>query len=291
MILGCQPQWCQTPAWHSGIAKVSAKNRAAGTAFVVAVNASSAYLVTSAHVVEGNANPLIAFERNPEKLYRATVRDVEGGDERGLALLIVGNPPQGLNVLPASASESALQAKVDVAGYPSGDFTIVDTTVASRKGRDIRLSRETGEGFSGGPVLQNGGVVGMIYGRQQGFGMALGLDSIQAYLKGHNVPWGGRAERPTVESGVKTVFRLLASGQVSAMKLDVDGEAIGLLRPGGALVGSMALGEHRVGATMQNGARLEAQLSVVRATVFDVEVARDSVGGFRLRLHPSPEAP
>ncbi len=203
LLVAASPQWGQTSAWHSGIAKVSAKNRTAGTAFVVALKASSAYLVTSAHVVEGDSAPQITFVAASDRSYRAEVRDLEAGDERGLALLVVSNPPSGVTVVPASGEQSLeLQSKVDVAGFPApfSTFTVVDTTVATRKGRDIMLARDTGEGFSGGPVVLAGAgaVVGLVFGREQGFGKMLGTVNIRDYLTGHGVSWSGeppRAER------------------------------------------------------------------------------------------------
>ncbi len=49
LLLSPLPQWSQTAAWHSSIAKVSVKdslNRKPGTAFVVALKEGAAYLVT-----------------------------------------------------------------------------------------------------------------------------------------------------------------------------------------------------------------------------------------------------
>ncbi len=185
--------WAQAPAWHSGVAKVSVKSeldRKPGTGFVVALRGGNAYLITSAHVVEGDASPQIEFVVDSDRTYRATVRGLEAGEERGLALLVVGGPPAGAAAITVSGDgPPARQSKVDVAGFPVpfSTFSVVDTTVASRRGRDIMLSRETGEGFSGGPVLLNGAVVGVIFGREPGFGKMVGAVSIRDYLAGHQI--------------------------------------------------------------------------------------------------------
>jgi formylglycine-generating enzyme required for sulfatase activity len=195
LLLAYVPLWSQTTAWHAGIAKVTTRtglNKLPGTAFVVALRAGSAYLVTGAHVVEGDSNPRIEFVADPDRSYQATIRHLEAGEERGLALLVVPSPPEGvLTLLEAGPPAPAIGTRVDVAGFPAslgGSFTVLDTTIAARQGRDLVLSRETGEGFSGGPVVREGGVVGLVFGRE-GFGRAVGSASLREYLEGHNLSW------------------------------------------------------------------------------------------------------
>jgi hypothetical protein len=195
LLLAHLPAWSQTAAWHAGIAKVIPKsdlNRRPGTAFVVALRGGSAYLVTSAHVVEGDPSPQIEFVVDTDRTFRATVRHLEAGEERGLALLVVSSPPAGVQALvDAGQSLPALGTRVDVAGFPApfGTFTVVDTSIATRRGRDMILSRETGEGFSGGPVMRDGAVTGLIFGREGGFGKAVGSASLREYLAGHGFTW------------------------------------------------------------------------------------------------------
>jgi formylglycine-generating enzyme required for sulfatase activity len=76
----------------------------------------------------------------------------------------------------------------------------VDTTVATIGGRDLFLSRETDEGFSGGPVLVGGAVAGIVYGHEGGFGKALGASSIKPFIEGNSLTWGtvGAVSQPPV---------------------------------------------------------------------------------------------
>lgn len=199
LLAVCAEQRAQPPAWHAGIAKVTVKrnlSRNPGTAFVVSLRGGNAYLVTSAHVVEGDEAPQIEFVADQDRSYRAAVRGLEAGDERGLALLVVNGPPAEVKAIAVSGGgPPAIQSRVDVAGFPVpfSTFSVVDTTVASRRGRDILLSRETGEGFSGGPVVLNGAVAGLIFGREQGFGKMLGAVNIRDYLAGHQISVDGIA--------------------------------------------------------------------------------------------------
>jgi len=172
---------------------VTAKGKSPGTGFVVSLRAGQSYLVTSAHVVEGDAGPAVVFLADPDrKSYPARVVDVEGGDPRGLALLLVETPPAGLRVIePQPVPGVAPDTSVRVAGFPVaiGAFTVLPATVASIKGRDFYLSPETGEGFSGGPVLVDGRVVGLVFGREGGFGKAVSVAVVAPYLRGHDIQW------------------------------------------------------------------------------------------------------
>jgi formylglycine-generating enzyme required for sulfatase activity len=186
--------FAQAPKWQAGIAKVDVKaslNRVPGTAFVVALKADTAYLVTSSHVIEGDSTPRISFLVDPDQTFPAAVRfpEFEG---RGLALLVVKSPPPGIVVLAEASVEAPVTASVGVAGFPSsvGGFTFDPTTIASRTSGDIFLSRDTDEGFSGGPVLIDGRVVGLIYGHAQGRGIAVASSRVRVYLNDNGISWG-----------------------------------------------------------------------------------------------------
>jgi len=194
LLLAALLLWGQAPVWQAGIARVIPRadlNRRPGTAFVVALRGGSAFLVTSAHVVAGDPSPTIEFVADPENPVPATVRHLEASDERGLAILVVGKPPTGVRATQESGPPGlAIGERVTVAGFPApiDRFTAVDTTIATVQGRDLLLSRETGEGFSGGPVLRDGAVVGLVYGRDN-FGKAVGSASIRQYVEGHGLSW------------------------------------------------------------------------------------------------------
>jgi plastocyanin len=194
----------QPSSWRSGIAKVSVRSnleRAPGTGFVVEVKNQTAFLLTSAHVVVGDASPHVDFVVDSYRSYTATVRAIEPDDERGLALLTVANPPADITVLNDRTKLPQLGEVVNIAGFSAaiGSFSQLETALAALKGRDLYLARETDEGFSGGPVLQDGAIVGIIYGRAAGFGRALGANSIRPFLEGNNVTWrSAGANRPTV---------------------------------------------------------------------------------------------
>jgi formylglycine-generating enzyme required for sulfatase activity len=166
---------------------------------VVSVTPERAWVLTSAHVVEGDPSPIVAFLSDFENPRQAQVRHLEGGDPRGLSLLVVANPPSGLQAIePASDATLTEGLSVIVAGFPVavGRFSVEPRTLASIVGRDLFLSPETGEGFSGGPVLVNGRTVGMVWGREGGYGRAVPLAIVQTYLRGLGVVWREPSAQP-----------------------------------------------------------------------------------------------
>jgi formylglycine-generating enzyme required for sulfatase activity len=170
--------------------------RTPGTAFVVAVSGQTAFLVTCAHVVVEESSPRVEFRAAPLREFRATVRAREPGDNpRGLALLAVENVPAEVTALPLAATANPVEGeRVIVAGFPRPGlrFLAPETTIAGYEGQDLTLSRETVEGFSGGPVLRGDSAIGIIYGREAGgYGAALISDVVRAYLRGLRVPLDG----------------------------------------------------------------------------------------------------
>jgi WD40 repeat protein len=188
--------WNQSNTWQAGVAQIIAKGRSPGTGFVVEIRPGRVYLITAAHVVEGDPNPTVIFLSDPaKKRYDASIQDVQGGDSRGLALLQVENPPGGLRTIePGANARIAAGTLVTVAGFPLpiGAFHILPVTVGSVKGLDLNLSPETGNGFSGGPVLLESRAVGMVFGRDGGFGKALPAGLIELYLRNLGIDWVSR---------------------------------------------------------------------------------------------------
>src|SRR5690606_27985017 len=132
----------------------------------------------------------------------AEVLRIEGGDPRGLALLVVrgrANVPPNLQVLPLAASERVGGGEsVTVIGFPQGGgaWAVLRADVVSHEGREITLDGSIGEGHSGGPVLREGRVIGVVttVGGGGGFGRAAAATLVRLVLDG----WGvNLAEGPT----------------------------------------------------------------------------------------------
>ena len=130
-------------------------NRRSG--FIVELYPDAAMIVTVSHVVEGQDIQLsVEFSVRGDASFPAQVKRMRGADPRGLAVLVVKNPPPGLRAL-ALATRPALKLSDDVvaAGFPriSSSFSALPGKVVSRDDEDIIFSGGPNDGSSGGPLL------------------------------------------------------------------------------------------------------------------------------------------
>ena len=153
-----------------GIVKITAQvegKTQVGTGFVVRLEKGTAYVVTAAHVIEGDAKPQVAFHPRANEFVQATILGIEGGDPRGVALLAVkGNIPAETRAFSISTKAAVRGGEsITVIGFPAQTGTpwmVTTGTIGGRKGSDLTFSGVVGEGDSGGPLLLNGKVVGVI---------------------------------------------------------------------------------------------------------------------------------
>lgn len=189
--------------WQTGVAKVSVKpslEKNPGTAVVVAIKGDTAFLVTCFHVIEGDSSPRVEFVAAPSKALTATRKDYQkGSGDRGLALLQVEGVPKSIHPIPLGTSGSVGDAVI-VAGFPAPDqvFTVVNANIASKMGLDISVSYDTAEGFSGGPVIQAGSAVALVWGHESGFGRAMPASIVKEYVEALNVQLGDGSSSPEV---------------------------------------------------------------------------------------------
>jgi len=181
----------------SGVVKITSQTddlRRTGTGFVVRVEKDAAFILTASHVVEGDNKPRVEFFARRNSAVPAEVLRIEGGDPRGLALLVVRGKesvPPDLQALPVAGPERLVGGEpVTVIGFPQGGgaWAVLRASVVSQEGRELTLDGSIGEGNSGGPVLREGRVIGVVttVGGGGGFGRALPATLIRLVLDG----WG-----------------------------------------------------------------------------------------------------
>ncbi len=161
-----------------------------GSGFIVQLYPDAVTIVTASHVVEGQDIQLsVEFSVRGDASFPAQVKRMRGGDARGLAVLIVKNPPAELLALElATAPALKLSDDIVAAGFPriSSSFSALSGKVVSRDGEDIIFSGGPDEGSSGGPLLKNGKVVGVVTQARDGNGFATPALIVAATLEG----WG-----------------------------------------------------------------------------------------------------
>jgi hypothetical protein len=175
--------------------------RRIGTGLVVQVSNEAAYIATASHVIEGDNAPKVEFFSRQNAPVDAEVVKLEGGDPRGLALLAVRDRrrvPREARALPVTSDAEAVPGDDVIAiGFPegAGPWAVVKANVASRDGRDLVLSGDLAEGNSGGPVIRDGAVVGLVTSLQGQFARATPAPILRIALQG----WGLklRAAAPT----------------------------------------------------------------------------------------------
>jgi hypothetical protein len=147
-------------------AQVNGKDRV-GSGVVVKVDDDHVYLVTASHVIEGDQHPNVYFYSVPHRSYRARVLGLEGGNPAGLAALLVeGKTPSDLVALPLDLATPVSGGEpITLIGFPRAEgsmWTVTTGTLSGRKGAALSFSGTADEGNSGGPVVFQGKVVGIV---------------------------------------------------------------------------------------------------------------------------------
>jgi len=138
-----------------------------GSGFIVRLTKSSAYIVTAAHVIEGDPAPQVAFFPRANELYAAKTLGMEGGDPRGVAaLLVTADMPQEARAF-AIATKSAIHGgeSITVIGFPGLTGTpwmVTSGTIGGRSAGELAFTSVVGGGSSGAPLLLGGRVVGIV---------------------------------------------------------------------------------------------------------------------------------
>jgi hypothetical protein len=191
----------------TGVVKITAhiegRQNNTGTGFIVRLEKDAAYIVTAAHVIEGDPHPRVSFYTNQGKEFAGKVLKTEGGDPKGLAILMVeGKLPIGLHILLVNHTfETTAGIPVTVIGFPAKTgtpWTVSTGSLSGIRGRDLAFAALVDEGNSGGPVLVKGKVVGVVTEVKGDFGLAVPSPTIKLTLKGWGVELGRQAHRVLV---------------------------------------------------------------------------------------------
>ncbi len=148
------------------VAHVNGKTKI-GTGLVVRVEQESAYIVTASHVVEGDPSPEVEFFTQRNRFASARIVGIEGGDDRGLAgLLVEGTIPSGIRPISLNSQFDVQPGDaVTLIGFPrmaGVPWAVTKGETVGRKGRDLVFSSPVDEGSSGSPLLKNNQVIGIV---------------------------------------------------------------------------------------------------------------------------------
>ena len=183
-------------AAKAGIVKITTTTGQTGTGFIVRVEPEVVYIITAAHVIAGDAQPKVEFftKRNvPVK--GAVLPGAELSDDlRGLALVVVrekAHIPAGVMVLAFGTAKDLVSGGEDalVIGHSGGggNWAVLKRNISNRVGRDISLDPGVPSRFSGGPILVQNKVVGIVMSNRDGFGLGITHKSVLNYMEGFGV--------------------------------------------------------------------------------------------------------
>ena len=242
-----------------------------GTGIIVNLEDDAAYIVTASHVIEGDADPNVTFFTDPNEAFTAKVIGLEGGDPKGLAALRVKDAPSsGLRVLRMDESATIYGGeRVSLIGFPrvaGVPWAVTTGTIAGQKGSDLSFSGTADEGNSGGPLLIDGKVVGVVTQMSDQFGYASPTFTTKYALRG----WGVR---------VNTVRRQrwIGSTPIPSASVDTNFEEVARLRR--ELEEAKEVGK----AKAVEAARVQSELDAVRKREAEVERLREAVNALNTK--------
>jgi hypothetical protein len=98
--------------------------------------------------------------------------------------------PKGLKALPfAETMRFSGGEDIVMIGFPgnAGPWNVVKGNISSRQGRDLYFSPTVDSGHSGGPILQNGKVVGLVAAAGRSSGRGVIARSVHDYVEGFGI--------------------------------------------------------------------------------------------------------
>ena len=172
-------------------AQVEGQQLKVGTGFVVRLEKDSAYIVTAAHVTEGDPKPTVTFFPPAQQLFTAQVVGIEGGDQHGLAALRVAGPiPEGVVALALDPGTKVTGGEaVTFIGFPRAlpPWTVSKGSLSGLKGPTLAFQALVEEGHSGGPLLLNGQVIGVVSDARERLGYAVPASILSVALTGWHI--------------------------------------------------------------------------------------------------------
>lgn len=174
--VGLPSAWAQVDlgTLKKGVVKITTEfsnTRKIGTGFISGKSKKHLFIVTASHVVEGEAEAphsiQVTFYTHQEETFPAKIVKKEGGDPRGLALLKVGGDvPDDVQVLSWDATTKVVGGEeVHLIGFPrvgGNDWAVTKATLSGLDGSVLKFSGGVAEGNSGGPLLYQGKVIGVV---------------------------------------------------------------------------------------------------------------------------------
>jgi hypothetical protein len=196
-----------------------------GSGFIVSIDGERVYIVTAAHVVKGAQNHRVFLYSRQHEPISAEVLNRQLDDTKGLALLLLradARTASGLTALKFGPSEGLGNGEpVKIVGFPGTSiWTVENSSIKRLDGNDLVLSGQIRGGDSGGPVILNQEVVGLVTDVSEPDAYASRGEIVATYINGIEknlvAPPGGGPRPDAKESKdefCQTLLKLLDSSK------------------------------------------------------------------------------
>jgi formylglycine-generating enzyme required for sulfatase activity len=177
-----------------------------GSGFVVGLAPGKATIVTASHVIEGLQQLEVTFAADPTERFPVDAfLGSETGNPHGLAVFQVrGSLPADVTLLSfETESQPKRGAELFLLGFPQMEVSprTPRRALSGRRGTLLLIDQGIGEGFSGGPVLQGGKVVGIVTDTDEQTTYAVNAVVAREALEGWGGKLGGQSSTKTCVSG------------------------------------------------------------------------------------------
>ena len=181
-----------------------------GSGFVVGLGPDWATIVTASHVIEGIQQIQVTFSADATQSFPAgSTLGMDAGNPNGLAVFqIRGALPAGITVLSFEGEQQPHPGDILlVLGFSQMETAprLTQRMLSAWRGALLLIDLASGEGFSGGPVLQRGKVVGVVTGTDDQTTYAVSAVVARVSMEGWRVSLGMKSGTPVTTSPAKPV--------------------------------------------------------------------------------------
>ena len=183
------------------ISGISGDASVRGSGFVVGLDHNKATIVTASHVIQGVQRIEVTFAADATQSFPAgTVLGMDANSPNGLAVFQVqGAIPTGVTTLSFEDERRPHPGEtLFLMGFPQMEHTPRTTqrALSSQNGTLLLIDQASGEGFSGGPVLQDGKVMAVVTSTDDQTTYAVSAVVARFALEGWGVKLGVRSSPP-----------------------------------------------------------------------------------------------
>lgn len=214
-----------------------------GSGFVVGFDRGLTFIATAAHVVEGDSRPRVAFAASPHLTYEAAV--VRQETALDVAVLKVTGLVPGVVALPLDERPVEPADPLQAIGFPrrAQQPRWSSAAASAFEGGQIVLDKGLDQGHSGGPLLRDGWVVGLVKETDASYAFALPAAFVHQVVASWRVPVTAQrtatADGRLADGGPVTVGDFGDDAPVDSPHPPVGGFGSGASSPSGACIGEV----------------------------------------------------